>query len=97
MRVLHIKDVVAAIHMIGAALGKVCCHGGEERSFVEYALHGKNDSIPVGRVCDHACPHGGVFGPPADPAPILLGRWRLPGLGWGGAGGGALWRARGAP
>src|SRR5262245_66409755 len=86
MRVLHIKDVVAAIHMIGAALGKVCGHGDEERSFVEYALHGETDSIPVGRVCDHACPHGGFCDLRTSLGPILLGRSLLRRLGWLGLG-----------
>src|SRR6516164_7447197 len=86
MRALHIKDVVAAIHMTGAVLGKVWCQGTEERSFVEYALHGENDNIPVACVCDHACGHGGFCDLRTSLGPILLGRSLLRRLGWLGLG-----------
>jgi hypothetical protein len=40
---------LAAIHMTGAALAKCGGSRAEERSFVEYALHGEND-IAVARL-----------------------------------------------
>ena len=68
---LHIKDVVAAIQMTGAALAK--CGGSlvEERFIVGYALHGENDSIPVAHGCDHACGHGGFCDLRTSLGPIL--------------------------
>jgi hypothetical protein len=76
---------LAAIHMTGAALAKCGGSRAEERSFVEYALHGEND-IPVARGCDHACGHGGFCDLRTSLGPILLGRSLLRRLGWLGLG-----------
>src|SRR5215472_2206018 len=85
------------VSAIRAALGKASCQGAKERSFVEYALHGENDSIPVARVCDHARGHGGFCDLRTSNGPILLGRSLLRRLGWLGLGWSPVGRRLGQP